>query len=92
MPFGFRVLASILVPLSIAVALPAAAGDVDTHFDRARGKPTVVRSPAESATASEVRLDPAKGASEVVVAKGQTVTVVVTPHGDEACSFDVRVK
>ena len=90
MSFGFRVLASIIVPLSLAVALPAVAGDVDTRFDRARGKPEVVRSPAGSAPT--VHLDAARGASEVAVAKGQTVTVVVTPHGEQACSFDVRVK
>jgi hypothetical protein len=90
MSFGFRVFASILVPLSLAVALPAVAGDVDTRFDRARGKPAVKQSPAEGATT--VHLDAARGASEVVVAKGQTVTVVVTPHREQTCSFDVRVK
>jgi hypothetical protein len=42
----FRVLASLLAPLTLVMAVPAAAGDVDTHFDRARGKPQVVRSPA----------------------------------------------
>lgn len=92
MSFGFRAYASILVPLSLAVALPAGAGDVDTHFDRARGKADVVRSPAGSTATSVVRLDTAKGAAEIAVAKGQTVTVVVTPHGEQACLFDVRVK
>ena len=91
MSLAFRAFATVLVPLSLAIALPAAAGDVDTHFDRARGRPAVVRSPAGTAT-SVVRLDAAKAATGIDVAKGQTVTVVVTPHGEQTCSFDVRVK
>jgi len=93
MSFGFRAFAGILVPISLAVAIPTAAGDVDTRFDRARGRAEVVRSSAGSATTAPIQhLDAAKGPSEITVARGQTVTVVVIPRGEQACSFDVRAK
>lgn len=81
----FRVLASLLAPLTLAMALPAAAGDVDTHFDRARGKPQVVRSPAENAAS---RLD---ATSELTTpGTGRTVTAVVTQLVAKPCNCDGR--
>lgn len=93
MSFGFRAFASILVPISLAVASPAAAGDVDTRLDRSRGRAEVVRSSAGSASTGPIQhLDAAKGPSEITVARGQTVTVVVMPRGEQACSFELRAK
>lgn len=78
--------------LAAAVTVPAAASDVDAHFDRSRGKPPAARSaapPAADATRAGVA---GSEPSQVRVEKGEPVTLVVTPKAGGPCALDVRAR
>lgn len=77
--------------LAIAFSLPAFAGDVDTHFDRARGReaqPKLIR----TGPPNEPTLEVAQDATPPTPKEGESVALSATPRAGCTCTADTRAK
>jgi len=77
--------------LAIALSAPAFAGDVDSHFDRARGREAQAR--VRQGPPTEPRLDVDREAAQPAPTKSEPPALVAaSTKGECTCSHGIRAK
>lgn len=78
--------------LALAAAGHVFASDVDARFDRSRARPTPVRNPLPAIFPDTRAAIVGSSGTEVTVRKDESVTLVVAPNSQGACTVEIKAR